>query len=546
MPSTACSVEEYRSYFSPSSLSSSAAFFFFFFPVVVLRTRTFGNPSGLCPSIQRSSNCKRSIRSPRLRTLRARANRPTRFKLLSIVTANSESRRVYSRHCVIEFNSHENESSIVDSRPNQINVVGGVQNHKPIPRLEIGATMPRLFLPNFEFEHRLGPNPIQTVSRKILRLNAEFSTTWVVCAEPGDRIWMNDQISDTFLDGLERAGLPRIRSTSILPPGFRICPWGWDSHALAQVHLAQVQLKTAEIDAPPLDVVEQVNSRHLSFDLESEFDCGLHDAVRVVSIEALADAIRNIANDHGRWVVKAEFSMSARERIVGTEPQFSESQTNWARRRLVKGAALFVEPWVNVLDEYGSQFEIPRNGPPVHLGTTRLLTDQTGGYCGSVVAHEQTMNQRLIALKELGLLVARRIQQLGYFGPLGIDSAVYQDPRDEHSEPRLRPIQDINARFTMGRLCLGLRRLLQAGEQARWVHGAWPTSNATDDLSLSEAVRVTEPDARLVTPTTPFAIGHQPTHHGTWIVIERQAALATDTVIQTRANTAKQGTSKHE
>lgn len=49
--------------------------------------RTFGNPSGLCPSCQMSSYFSRSILSLRVSTLRARTRRPFLRKLLSIVTS---------------------------------------------------------------------------------------------------------------------------------------------------------------------------------------------------------------------------------------------------------------------------------------------------------------------------------------------------------------------------------------------------------------------------------------------------------------------------
>ena len=63
--------------------------------------------------------------------------------------------------------------------------------------------------------------------------------------------------------------------------------------------------------------------------------------------------------------------------------------------------------------------------------------------------------------------IAQRVQQLGYFGPLGIDAMQY---RDEAGAIRLRPLQDVNARYTMGRLALGFGRVLRPGWCGTWGH----------------------------------------------------------------------------
>ncbi|OYW15327.1 MAG: hypothetical protein B7Z55_15100, partial [Planctomycetales bacterium 12-60-4] len=47
------------------------------------------------------------------------------------------------------------------------------------------------------------------------------------------------------------------------------------------------------------------------------------------------------------------------------------------------------------------------------------------------------------------------LQAAGYFGPVGIDAMWY---RDANGKLACRPLQDINARWTMGRLALGWRR----------------------------------------------------------------------------------------
>ena len=70
---------------------------------------------------------------------------------------------------------------------------------------------------------------------------------------------------------------------------------------------------------------------------------------------------------------------------------------------------------------------------------------------------------------------AHSVQQLGYFGPLGIDAMLYETPDGQR---RWRPLQDINARWTMGRVALGWKRIVPASQHATWLrlrpsHNDW-------------------------------------------------------------------------
>ena len=56
---------------------------------------------------------------------------------------------------------------------------------------------------------------------------------------------------------------------------------------------------------------------------------------------------------------------------------------------------------------------------------------------------------------EIGWKVAQHMREMGYGGLVGIDAMRY---RDQFGNEKLRPIQDINARYTMGRLALNLSR----------------------------------------------------------------------------------------
>ncbi len=316
--------------------------------------------------------------------------------------------------------------------------------------------MPRLLIGNFDFEHTLatGGQPSPAGLRRIV---AELACCWGVAAEKGDVLWCPELTDMGFLKRLQSMGLPALTVASQagdVPTGLTLVPWGWTRDTLELGE--RVDAKT---EAPPLDVVRRLNSRKFSHKQEQTRGVGLPGARRVESVNELQTAIDDLPSWCDGWVVKAEYSNSSRERFVhrGSKHVDFDALTRWAARRLARSHALFVEPWVERIDEVGVQLMVLRSGKPRVDGVTRLLVDAAGHFLGCeftpAIDHDPLWTDAVRA----GLEVAGIAQRAGYFGPLGIDAMRYRLP---NGEERLRPLQDVNARWTMGRLSLGLRRLL--------------------------------------------------------------------------------------
>lgn len=341
--------------------------------------------------------------------------------------------------------------------------------------------MPRLFIGNFDFEHRLAA-PGRQMPAKLQRLNAELATSWLAIADDGDYLWTPESIDAEFFKQAVANGLPRVIpvvSFGEVPAGAECIPWGWtdDIRKLCDEH--------GWVRNDPSDsAVRAANSRRLSSELEQEWRVGLPFSGEATSIEQVEHYV-GLHDRDSRWVIKAEFGMSGRERLLGNGiPQGADR--SWIEKRLNSNGIVFFEPWVQKVSEVGIQIDVRREGEPQLLEVVPMIADERGQYSGSRLT-SQDSEQSHVTLRpsdwglaiDIAIQAARRIQNVGYFGPLGIDAMQYQD---ENQQLHVRPLQDINARWTMGRLCLGFRRFLERYESAEWLRGGVDTFLGSVDL----------------------------------------------------------------
>lgn len=335
--------------------------------------------------------------------------------------------------------------------------------------------MGRLLLGNFDFEWRLAQGPRPPLPASLQRLNHELALTWLAVANPDDAILCPARLPLELRPALQQqwsavAGRtwPRfIESLADVDTQDELTPWGWTESVLAEWSAVG---RTAPL-TPSLEVVRRVNSRAFSAALEDEWSCGPEGASLVRSLTELYEQLRRHVNRHGpdaRWVLKANYCHSARERLLGCGGALPTNDEAWATARLARDGVLAWEPWLEIVEEVGLQWEVPRDGPPQLIGITPLLTDAAGRYRGSLFGIPESELRNWQAAIDTTRAAAERLQAAGYWGPLGIDACRYRTSEQEIS---LRPLQDLNARWTMGRLSLGWQSCLQPGEWGVWKFG---------------------------------------------------------------------------
>lgn len=324
--------------------------------------------------------------------------------------------------------------------------------------------MPQLFYGNFDFEHQLTSAANSRGGKVLERINAELTPSLIALAQPDDLIWAPYPVDEAYLNALydsEKLRPQFISDPQSIPAGSLLRPWGWSNRVVdwGRIH-------DCRCESPRLEAVQRANSRLFSCELEREWQCGLESTTPIRSLDQLVKILTEQSEQFSRWVLKGLFGMSGRERCFGQGIDVSEQTVNWTKRRIERDGAVILEPWVDRIAEVGIQFDIPRCGEPQLLGITPLLSDDSGGYRGNdLQCADDKLWEEAIAIGRDAAIHLQ--QQIGYFGPLGIDAMRYRDPS---GSVHLRPLQDINARLTMGRLALGFRRFLQPGEVGIWLH----------------------------------------------------------------------------
>jgi hypothetical protein len=339
----------------------------------------------------------------------------------------------------------------------------------------------RVWVGNFDFEHELAGGLAYQRTKKLARINAELTAHLIPLCDADDALFWQAHVPRDFLKQLEDQGFPRIRrvSTKEQFEDAQLSPWGRSRSVIREFADSQ--------PGPDFDVVRLVNSRAFAFELEKSL-AALEFAREIHSVEELQDAIAGVeaggVNSDFQWVLKSDFGMSGRERIRGAGSTIDDQAMRWMQKRLSGQQRLFFEPWLHRIDEFSVHWDIdptPTDGPQL-VGITQLLCDESGKYLGNRVLRidqaDAFRSQAILQTRE----IVEHIQAAGYFGPLGIDCMVHRT----HEGKRLRIAQDVNARWSMGRVAICATRAIGEAE-ATLLH--YPTS-WFDEIDAGESIDV--------------------------------------------------------
>lgn len=364
---------------------------------------------------------------------------------------------------------------------------------------------------------------------------------------PQDIVLLAKRPAEGFLEGLEQAGFRRpeffeliggriVAGSSLCRRGIAsVRPWAWapDSLELLAPLLGPDKAQTAAKDwidrIAPLyskawsaDFLRKVLARCRDGLSGSSWLCSEQEAGVVVStpneaLEAVA-AIR--ARGHHRVVVKQAHGLAGHNAIRLWEREVLPVQRQWLARASNHSGQLVVEPWLERELDFSVQLEMGRRGLKL-CGYAGLMNDRKGQFLANwaepdyvrcfpakvaaLLDSQPHISQSLARLYgEILSLLEAELHAVGFIGPVGIDAFVY---RTACGDCRLKPVVEINPRYTMGRLTLelmkqacpgsyGLFRLVSRAE-AR-AHGFADLSNYAGSFTARFPLRVAGESARKI------------------------------------------------
>jgi uncharacterized ferritin-like protein (DUF455 family) len=199
-----------------------------------------------------------------------------------------------------------------------------------------------------------------------------------------------------------------------------------------------------------------------------------------VAVNSLAEALAAISTirqrGHHKIVIKESLGLAGSNAMRLFEPEILETHRRWIANAVENHKQLVVEPWLERELDFSVQLEMAEDGLKL-CGYTGLINDAKGQFQGNVAmpGHQKKIPANLIALfpeppdiaqrlhalyAEIFALLEEELRRVNYLGPVGIDAFAY---RDAEGKIRLKPIVEINPRYTMGRVTVELMKHIVPG-----------------------------------------------------------------------------------
>lgn len=305
-----------------------------------------------------------------------------------------------------------------------------------------------------------------------------------------DVLLVEQKPSVEFLSGIKQAGFPLpefaarndVRQLQSRKLG-ALRPWAWgpDSFELLKPLFASVTGERRAEVSRFNDRIARLYSKAWSADFLRKFLTGKSSAwlcagneigVAVNSLEQALAVIAGIrARGHHPVVVKAALGVAGSNALRLLEPEISMAQKRWMENAFARKRELVVEPWLERLQDFSVQLEMTGRGLKL-CGFTGLINDARGQFAANfaephhhkripagVIAQfrepANISNRMLEFYREIFAALEAELLHADFTGPLGIDAFVY---RAADGAVRLKPMVEINPRYTMGRVLVELMR----------------------------------------------------------------------------------------
>ena len=307
-----------------------------------------------------------------------------------------------------------------------------------------------------------------------------------------DIVLVKQKPSVEFLSRVKSAGFPlpefvEINSARDLPQrklgSLRPWAWGPDSFELLKPIFGNVTSdKRADEKRFNLEIAQLYSKTWSANFLRKIFSSILRERVwlcaeteigaPVNSVKETFAAITEIrARGHHKIVVKEAFGVAGSNALRLFEPEILPTQLRWLENKFARKRELVVEPWLEREQDFSIQLEMTAHGLKL-CGYTGLHCDARGQFVANFAEshHHKRIPAKIVSLfaepkdisnqllefyAEVFAALEIELRQIDFTGPIGIDAFVY---KDDNGVRKLKPIVEINPRYTMGRVLVELMR----------------------------------------------------------------------------------------
>ncbi len=355
---------------------------------------------------------------------------------------------------------------------------------------------PRVFLFNPLAEASIEQGKSPTLSRPQIQLTADLASLPQFLGGDDDIVLVPEVPSPAFLSSLRLAGLPvpefiRINDAQSLVSRKvgELRPWAWAPDSFQRLH----SLSSSVTGTVPTPSKDQLVRQFPLFakDWSAQFFHKLYPQLKDIappsflnrpdqigtiadSFDQALDAVQALrGGGHHRVVIKRALGLAGGNALRLWEPELSEAQRRWISASFRRGGRVVIEPWLERTADFSVHFE-KGLGELRWVGYAVLHTDHRGQFRAN--AAEPCFDRRpptavLEAFRGRDPLwihqvfdhirkhLGKELDAVGYHGPIGIDAFLYR----EAGMMRMKPVVEINPRYTMGRLTLELMRFVAPG-----------------------------------------------------------------------------------
>ncbi len=349
---------------------------------------------------------------------------------------------------------------------------------------------PDLYLFNPSAEIHLTAGRSTKVPEALTGLARDLDTLPMFLGGRDDTVLVHKTPRPAFLASLREAGfeLPSFVTTGQLDPTGplrSLRPWAWSpdaEQALKPLLHSQSRLRARTTPRRcfskswSVALAEGWSTEHSSDWLAGSSSLG---AVCRDIDDALA-TIKQLRETGAAVVIKAPFGSAGRGMIRVLSDDDLDTARAWTERTLAQQSEVIVETWLDRVLDLSAQITVSHDGKTRVHGITRFVTDRRGQYQSTLLGDplrdlSEPIKRAVIGpgrgwrmfehIERCAQFVGQALHEAGHEGPAGIDALVYQD---EEGSYRLKPIVEVNPRYTMGHVALRIARALGGKEQRRF------------------------------------------------------------------------------